>query len=460
VPGPDALARLFQLEQFGIKLGLTNIQRLVEALGHPERRFASVLIAGTNGKGSVAAMVERALRASGRRTGRYTSPHLVRLEERFAVDGAPAATAVVAEIAGHVLDRESATRRSDHEPATFFEVTTAVAFELFARAGVEIAVVEVGLGGRYDATNVVSPVASAIVSIDYDHTRHLGSTLEAIAWEKAGVMRSGVPVIVGDLPASAQRTVEATAREVGASFVAASDGVECLVQLHVGRLHARQIDAEAAPSDGEEGLGGHAPGHAEVRLDTPTRSYGPLVLGLAGRHQVGNAIVAVRLLEEIDSGGYQVAREDVETGLRDVCWPCRLEHVRLIDGRALLLDAAHNAGGARALAEHILETWGRPLPVVFSASADKDVAAMLDALAPSCAELTVTQMATPRGAPLDVLSALAAHRLPGRVQAVTPPTAALEAALARHRLVCVAGSIFLLGELLPHIENLRAPVSA
>ena len=200
---------LFALEQFGIKFGLENISAIVERLGHPERAFRSIHIAGTNGKGSVTAMVDAALRDAGHRSARFTSPHLVDLSERFVIDGRPVngdALAAAIDDVRMAIDDLRAHGRLDVQP-TFFEVTTAVAFLLFQRAGVDVAVLEVGLGGRLDATNVVTPpalVATAITSIAFDHQLYLGTTLREIALEKAGIIKPGVPVVVGPLDPEAE----------------------------------------------------------------------------------------------------------------------------------------------------------------------------------------------------------------------------------------------------------------
>ncbi|MGH9347178.1 MAG: bifunctional folylpolyglutamate synthase/dihydrofolate synthase, partial [Vicinamibacterales bacterium] len=199
------LDRLFALETFGIKLGLANIAALCEALGHPERAFSSLHVAGTNGKGSVTAMAHAALCAAGVRAARYTSPHLVDLNERFVIGSQPVSDGDLQSAAAHVLERADALRAAGAltAPPTFFEATTAIAFELFRRAGVEVAVLEVGLGGRLDATNVVTPLAAAITSVGLDHQAHLGETLAEIAREKAGIIKPGVPVVVGALPPEA-----------------------------------------------------------------------------------------------------------------------------------------------------------------------------------------------------------------------------------------------------------------
>ncbi|HXH06828.1 MAG TPA: cyanophycin synthetase, partial [Vicinamibacterales bacterium] len=366
----DPIAWLFSLEHLGIKLGLANIRRLVAALGHPERAFRSLIIAGTNGKGSVTAMIDAALRAAGRRTARYTSPHLSRLEERFVIDGRPVDAAALADAADTVravTERLLAAGRLA-APPTFFEATTATAFELFRRARVETAVLEVGLGGRLDATNVAPADVAAIVSIDYDHQEQLGDDLASIAREKAGVVKRRRPVVVGELPPEAMAVVVRIARAREAPLVRALEGV---------RLESELID-----------------GAAVLDLETPRHRYPPLRLALRGRHQIGNAVVAVRALEAWG----EVAPAAVAAGLASVEWPGRLEWIALGGGRRVLLDGAHNPGGIAALAAYLAEFHPRPLPIVFGVMRDKPAARMLAALAPHASCWWLTQPPTPRAA--------------------------------------------------------------
>ncbi|HXH25005.1 MAG TPA: hypothetical protein VNI78_07130, partial [Vicinamibacterales bacterium] len=344
----DVLDRLFALETFGIKLGLDNIQRLCDALGHPERAFRSLHVAGTNGKGSVTAMAHAALDAAGLRAARYTSPHLSRLTERFVIGAAEVAEGDLRAAAEDVLacaDRLVAEGRLPFPP-TFFEATTAIGFELFRRAAVDVAVIEVGLGGRFDATNVILPVATAITTIAFDHQRHLGHTLARIAFEKAGIIKPGRPVIAGPLPAEARAEIVRVAAERGAPVVHAFDGT---------RVETEMID-----------------GRARLRLSTPAGEYGPLTLALRGSHQVANAVIAVRLLEAAAAEGVSITRQAIERGLEAVEWPARLELLALGGGRRVLLDAAHNDEGARALADY-LRRWhpDRP-PLVIGIMRDKD----------------------------------------------------------------------------------------
>jgi dihydrofolate synthase/folylpolyglutamate synthase len=421
------LERLFALETFGIKLGLENITRLCEALGHPERAFTSLHVAGTNGKGSVTAMVHAALRAAGLRAARYTSPHLGSLAERFVVDGGPVDEASMLAAAEDVLtcaDRLRAEGVLSVQP-TFFEATTAIGFELFRRAGVQVAVIEVGLGGRFDATNVIAPVAGAVTTIAFDHQQHLGHTLASIAFEKAGIIKPGMTVVAGTLPDEAMTVVRRAAAERGATLVVAGADAQ---------LDVAMID-----------------GRARVSIATPVATYGPVDLALRGEHQAANALVAVRLLEAAAAHGVGVRPPNVEHGLATAEWPARLELLPIDGGRRVLLDAAHNAEGAEALAAHLRRWHPERPPLVIGVMRDKDVTAILRALVPVVSRIVATQAPGARAMP--------AHELARRVRALretveggTPavsanedPESAIAEAFGEADTICVAGSIFLAG---------------
>jgi dihydrofolate synthase/folylpolyglutamate synthase len=407
----DPFQYLFSLEQFGIKFGLENITAIVERLGRPDRAYRTVHVAGTNGKGSVTAMVDAALRAAGHRSARYTSPHLVSLNERFVIDGRPVATDVLAAAIGDVRAAVEALRGEgalELQP-TFFEVTTAVAFEVFRRAAVDVAVVEVGLGGRLDATNVVAPAVTAITSIGFDHQLYLGATLEAIALEKAGIVKTSVPVVVGDIAAGPLAVIERIALERGAPLMRAS------------------------PSD-----------VAGFRV------------GLRGDHQLGNAAVAVRLLRLLDAQGLRVSDSAIAAGLAQPDWPGRLDERSLPDGRRLLLDAAHNPAGAAALASYLRSS--PPAPLVFAAMRDKDVDGMFRELLPAVSALIATRAANPRSADAEWIAARARAIAPTLHVAVEPSLGdALAAAWRLSPRIVVAGSIFLLGDVLK-VESLKLEV--
>jgi dihydrofolate synthase / folylpolyglutamate synthase len=418
VSGPREF--LFSLERFGMKFGLANMARLCDALGHPERAFASVLVAGTNGKGSVTAMVETALRAAGHRSARYTSPHLVRLEERFVIDGrevdADALDASIARLESRIdtLIRD----RTLEAPPTFFECTTAVAFDLFREAAIEIAVLEVGLGGRLDATNIVTPVAGAIVSIDFDHQAQLGSSLASIAAEKAGIVKPGVPLVCGAVPDEALQVIERVCREQNAPLIRAD----------------RDVHVSSPGSTGEE----------EIRsIQTGRFSLEDVHVSLRGAHQLENARVAVALLDALDARGIDVDDAAVRSGLTQTIWPGRLEEIDY-EGCRVLLDAAHNPAGARALASYLQHTAPAGVTLVFGVMQDKDVGEMLSALRNVARDIICTTASTPRAMPAAIIGDLA--RAVHRSVTVEPdPIAALMRACRNGGTVVVAGSIFLIG---------------
>ena len=387
-------------------------------------------VAGTNGKGSVTAMVHAALVSDGVRAARYTSPHLVDLAERFVIGFDPVDPPTLEAVAGEVL--ECADRlRSDGTLTvhpTFFEATTAIAFELFRREHVEVAVIEVGLGGRFDATNVLAPPIGVITSIGLDHQQYLGDTLDAIAFEKAGIVKAGMTVVTGALPPSAMSTIRRVANERGARLLVAGDDVSLEAVMENGR--------------------------AIVTIATPVDRYGPVQLGLRGEHQVQNALVAVRAIEALRDQGWIVSKEGIEEGLSATDWPARLELLVLPEGKRVLLDAAHNVEGARALAAY-LRAWHpeRP-PLVAGVMRDKDIDGIFAALLPVTSSVIATAADTPRAMPARELAerveacraALTGAPLAARtVHAEADPLVAVDEALSRGDTVCVAGSIFLAG---------------
>jgi dihydrofolate synthase / folylpolyglutamate synthase len=401
--------RLFALEQFGIKLGLANIATIVNALGNPHRAYPTVHIGGTNGKGSVAAMVERGLRAAGHHTGRYTSPHLFAIEERTALDGAPVDAAdfdLAARDVLAVVDGLVRTGELPHVP-TFFEATTAIAFEIFKRAGVTAGVIEVGLGGRFDATNVVAPRVTAITSIGFDHEKHLGNSLPEIAFEKAGIIKSHTTVVIGDMPAEARVVIADIARSREAPVVAAR----------------------------------------------PAEHGTPVTLALNGEHQRQNAAVAVEVLKRCDfatppDGGVRApGAAAMISALADVEWPARLEWLRVPGHGDLLVDAAHNPAGARALTSYVESVAGR-MPLILAVMRDKDVDRIIAELAPAVSRVIATTVDSPRALMARDLAARVVSILPGTPCETQPDwDAAVTAALAQCGRAMAAGSIFLVGPL-------------
>lgn len=416
-------AFLTSLEQIGIKLGLDQIRGLVAALGHPDRAYRSIVIAGTNGKGSVTAMLERGLRAGGYRTGRYTSPHLVNLEERFTIGGVD----VTPDALDAALTRVQRASESLPAPPSFFEATTAAALDLFRTSAIDVALLEVGLGGRLDATNVVEAIASVITSIDFDHQQFLGNTIEAIAWEKAGVIKPGTFCVLAANAPAVQAVVARRCREVGADLIEVSAATQASVDMREGR--------------------------ARIGLRTPTRAYEPMTLGLRGRHQAQNAVAAVRTLEELDRRGvFRVPEQAVRRAVEDVVWPGRLEVVT-VDSHLVLIDAAHNAAGAAALAAFLRETWQRPLPIVLGVLRDKDVSAVVAPLAAVASRIVCTAAPSPRAmAAIDLATVVRRHTRGIEVDACDTPRLAIAIAGAHGSPVVVAGSLYLAGAVRAHIS--------
>jgi dihydrofolate synthase / folylpolyglutamate synthase len=403
---------------------------LLAALGSPELRFPAVLVAGSNGKGSTAALLAAMGAAAGYRTGLYTSPHLETVEERLRIDG----RAVGGERLGDLLEEvvACAERRLGHSP-TYFEAVTAAAFLWFAAERVELAVVEVGLGGRLDATNVCEPVLSLITSISLEHRELLGDTPAAIAREKAGIMRAGRPALSWVEDREAAGALREVAAELGAS-------------LHAAESEVTIAGTVALAADGAGGWEGQ-----KVTLVTPLARR-ELRIGLLGRHQAHNLALAVRAAELLAGSGFpRLDERALAAGAAACRWPGRGEVVPLPGGRRVLLDAAHNAEGAAALGELLAEIGPRTgsLDLIFGVLGDKDAGEMLDRLAPLARNVVFTTVPTPRARAAAELPALLRTARPGKSALVeAEPAAALDRALALGADTLVAcGSIFLVGEL-------------
>ncbi|MDH3402249.1 MAG: bifunctional folylpolyglutamate synthase/dihydrofolate synthase [Acidobacteriota bacterium] len=407
---PSARDLLAELETSGIRLGLDAMRGVLAGLGDPHLRLPHVLVAGTNGKGSTAALVASMLGAAGHRTGLYTSPHLEDVRERLRLDGRAIGRAELAARLGRVV---AAARRRLGSLPTYFEALTAAAFSWLADEAA-IAVMEVGLGGRLDATNVGQPLAALVTEIGIDHAEILGGSEREIALEKAGVMRPGRPALAFVSSAAAREVLAGRARELGAQW--------------------HDVTAEV-----EWRLGGAG----RVELATPERVY-RLEPPLAGAHQLGNLALAVRAVEVLAAaGGPPTTRAAIEAGVARCRWPGRLERIDLASGHQVLLDAAHNPQGAAALKAY-LDGEARPYRLLFGALGDKDVAG---ALLPLAAGATAVILTTPRS-PRAVAPARLAELLPeGPVRVEEDAAAALTAALdPPAATVVVCGSIYLVGE--------------
>lgn len=413
----DAERFLQHQQRFGWKFGLGPMRRALARLGNPERSFPSVVVAGSKGKGSTSAFLESVLLAAGHPAGLYTSPHLVSLRERIRTSGGQIAARDFGRVLGQVRQRLGPRARLTH-----FEWLTLAAVVHFALSGSRPAVLEIGLGGRLDAVNAVDGSLTIVTGIEREHVELLGTRLGAIAAEKAGVMRSGVPCVIGAVRPAARRVLAAAARRVGA--------------------HPVWLDRAAAWT-----ITGHDTRGVRMDLVTAQGRYPGLRLGLLGRHQAHNAALAVLAAEGLAALGFPVPPPAVRSGLAGARWPGRCDYR---PGRpGLLLDGSHTDGSARALAGLIEEVFpGRRLGLVFGALRDKRVAAMAAALFPLAAAVHLVRPPEERGLePRELLRRIPAG-LRERCRAETDLSSALDGArrtAGSRGLVVVAGSLFLVG---------------
>jgi len=403
-----------------------RMRRLLALCEQPQQRFPAVLVAGTKGKGSTAAMLAAILQAAGLRIGRYTQPHLVSYRERTWLDGEYIPASAVAQLTRELRPLVAAAERESPDLGHFttFEVGTALTFLYFARRGVDLAVVEVGVGGAHDATNVLDPLVSVITPISADHLDTLGPTLADVARAKAGILRAGRPAVLGLQPPEAMAVLRAAARRLAVPFA------------RVGRDW--RWEPEAAPAAA-----------SAFTLRGPATAYAGLTLPLLGRHQRDNAALAVAAADALRGRGIRLSPGAVARGLAGVVWPGR---VQVLPTRPpLVVDGAHNAASAASLRATLEDCFpGRRMVLVLGCTADKDLAGIVDALVPLARRVIATQARHPRAAPAAAVAAAAAGA--GATVTVAPDVAAAIAAAGAtsDALVIVAGSLFLAGEALAH----------
>ncbi len=414
----ETLETIYNLRGGAIDLKLDRMERALSLFDNPQQTFPSVHIAGTNGKGSTAAMLHRILSVAGYRTALYTSPHLVSFTERIRVGDEEISPVEVVELAQEIWDRTAA-----EVPLTFFEFVTVMAFVYFSRQRIEVAVVEVGLGGRLDATNLVRPMVSVITSISRDHEAYLGSDLLSIAREKAGIIKPGVPVICGGLTQAVAALLEniANSRNTTAFFL----GGDFEFFLKNGGLFDYRSKQDC---------------------------FSSLSVALYGRHQRANAAVAIRVLEAV-RGMFPVAETVLRQGLASVVWPGRFEIMR--ERPTVILDGAHNGEGIKCLVEEI-ESYraGRKVKLLFASMEDKDSRLMLHMLEEVVDEMVLTRVKMDRCAEprrlASYLTGNASHRI------IEDSGLAFSALMERARpddIVLVAGSLYLLGEVRPLLQK-------
>jgi dihydrofolate synthase/folylpolyglutamate synthase len=415
----DAIRYLYALQHHGIKLGLENPRRLLARLGSPQGGFKSIHIAGTNGKGSTAAMLHSMLRRAGHRTGLFTSPHLVSFTERIRVNGGEITPDEVVSLAGEV--REAAGSAGLNP--TFFEVVTAMGFLHFRRKGVEWAVVETGMGGRLDATNVLMPRATVITSISLDHSEFLGESIEDVAGEKAGIIKKGVPVVMAGQEGLWHEVIAKRAGELGSPLYSCGKDFDYKVT-------------------------GHAPGRVSFDYSYEGLELAGLDVPLPGAYQAGNAALAVKAFQLVSgqhgpSAPFEAA---VREGLSTLSWPGRLELIR--EKPPVFIDGAHNPAAAAALAETLKEDYlhgNEKLTLVIGVMADKDVRGILGPLLPLAGEAIFTAPEYGRAAAPEALAEYARDMGCANAGVAVPVAQALLRAMARGRTVLVTGSFYTAG---------------
>jgi dihydrofolate synthase/folylpolyglutamate synthase len=421
------------------KFNLENISVLAQYLGHPENKYPSVHLAGTNGKGSTAAFLEAMLREAGYRTGLYTSPHLERINERIQMDGEPIRDEAFAEILTRIrelIERLLADGTLRAHP-TFFECVTATAMLYFAEAGVDFAVFETGLGGRLDSTNIITPQVSVITQIDFDHENFLGHSLREIAAEKAGIIKATVPVVIANQRDEVREVLAAHARKLQSPLVeTASRYVVESLRLEEGRVRAVAREKHSGKA---------------INIDPQ----------LAGRFQLQNALNAVAAAQVLQEQGYRLADGAIELGIATAVWPGRIEKVR--SQPDIFVDGAHNPSSARELDGFIGENFaGRRIVMIFGALRDKAVDEIAGILFPRAAHVIFTEPATSRAISASQLAEIAGHYADSS-EIIQDASRALDAALAISApsdAIFITGSLYLVGQLRRRAALTAAPAAS
>ncbi len=432
----EAIGFLHGLQVFGLHPGLGTTLELAERCGSPQNKLRFIHIAGTNGKGSVCALLEAMHRRAGRRVGLYTSPHLVSFGERIQVDRQPMPEPDVVRWVENVrtqLDRSSLSGRGP----TFFEFVTVMALGYFAEHGCDLVIWETGLGGRLDATNIVTPEASVITNIELDHQSWLGSTHDAIASEKAGIVKAGMPVVTGARPGRGLDVIVAVAGQLGCPVTIVDSGRESgggwASRQPVANPGSRStvIREDAAWDWVTQGQGG----------DWPR-------LSLAGRHQRTNAAVALATVKAMENR-WQISETAMRAGLESAVWPGRMQLVRRFEDSLVLLDGAHNPAGAEALREGVAEIWPAVRPaLILGVLADKDWEVMVRTLAPMASRILTVPVGSTRSLAPETLAAACRQWNPGATVLACPQLADALAATEGERHMVIAGSLYLVGEVM------------
>jgi dihydrofolate synthase/folylpolyglutamate synthase len=434
----NAIARMYALgyelaQTPSQKFDLAHMRVLLAALGHPEQRVRGVLIAGTNGKGSTASTLASILHAAGLRTALYTSPHLIKINERIQINGLPISDDEFA-LLHDVVDRTAERLVNEGDlpwHPSFFEMLTAMAFEYFARQRVDVAVLEVGMGGRLDATNVIDPLVSVITDISLDHQKFLGETVAEIAREKAGIIRPGGVVVTLPQQPQANDVIGNTVMDLGARGVSAVPYVPPVspasAEFHVAHELASHYPLQVMDK--------------EILVQSP----------LAGRHQLRNIALAIAAAEELSKQGFPITADAIEGGIRETRWPGRFQ-VIATDAHEYVLDVAHNPAGAWALRAALSAYYeDRPFTLIFGAMRDKAIGEIAEILFPLADRVIVARADNPRSATAEEIRQ-AASRISAEIVDAPDVLSALKLLNDKDRLVVITGSIYIVGEALQALQ--------
>lgn len=399
------LEHLYSLKNYGIKPGLTRIKRLLKVLGNPEKDFSSIIVAGTNGKGSVSVMLAEILTTAGYKTGLYTSPHLYKFNERIKIDKKTISTARITGLAKYILALPVVAK----DKTTFFELTTAMAYKHFSNSNVDVAVVEVGLGGRFDATNTVNPLVSVVTSVGVDHEKFLGNDIEKICSEKAGVIKKNSDFVTGVRDKKLIRILKKECRE--------------------NKVKGYYIDKDF--------------------------KYKKIDCNLKGDYQKDNIAVALEVVRRLREKGFVIKSSHIKKALKTLSWKCRMEVMKTRNGRSVIVDSAHNGAGAKALASSLKKLGSKSNIFVIGIMKDKDMGSIFKELLPIASTVVLTSSRMERSATARELAGYLKD-FTGVVEVVPKVSGAVKKAVSltsKGQNVCVAGSIFTASEARTYIER-------
>ncbi len=432
---PEFADWMFNLERFGIKLGLENVTEFLGRIGNPHNDFRTVHVTGTNGKGSVCVFVSDILRKHGLKVGLYTSPHLVRFSERIMINGSEIPEEDVLRIGLELKEEMEAMRAENGEKQlTFFEFTTGLAFRYFSERKVDIVVAEVGMGGRLDATNVLTPEVAAITRIGLEHTNYLGTTIQDIAREKAGIIKQGALVVTGERKPDALAVIQSACTRKGATL--------------------RRIGKDFEISNVRQSLQGTAFDYKGVRELNDLRTK------LLGGYQAENAAGAIAIVEDLAKRGITISDQEIRDGIASARWPGRLDVVS--QKPLVIFDGSHNPDGVTTTVKVLEDLGVTPMTFVVGCMDDKDARGILRAIVPVASRIVTTRARYKRALPSEKLHAIAKEEFSGSMDSFPDSSAAFENGLARieGKGLCAIGSLYVVGEAIQWWEHRIAKTMA